>query len=214
MCHYMPRTEPTALHGLHTKHHLNLIGRIRLASRRQNRALYRTIRHPRNRKRGGIRAWLADKVGNRGLWHADRKAVAAGLSGGLFFAMLPIPLQSFVAAGVGIARGWNLPATIAATWLSNPVTYVPMLLAAKVTVTGFFQLFGAECAAGRMDLNTLEATLSACKDLRLRDAWAISGPAMLEIGLGMVLFGLLLAATGWLLVQLVWSFMKSTSAAK
>lgn len=140
--------------------------------------------------------------------------MAAGLSGGLFFAMLPIPLQSFAAAGVGIARGWNLPAAIAATWLSNPFTYVPMLLAAKSTVTGFFHLCGAECAAGHMDMGTLKATWSAGADLRFQDAWNLAGPGILEIGFGMVLVGLMLAVIGWLAVQAVWGLMKPGTPAK
>jgi uncharacterized protein len=201
----MPDTDPEH-HGLHTKHDLTWIGRIRLSLRRQSRALYRSIRHPKNRRRGRLRAWLADKIRNRGLWRAERTAVAAGLSGGLFFSMLPIPLQSFVAAGVGIARGWNLPSAIAATWLSNPFTYLPMLLAAKGTVTGFFHLLGMECAAGRLDIETLKATWNAGTDLRLTDAWNLAGPAMLQIGLGMVLVGALLAAAAWVLVHGLWGF--------
>jgi uncharacterized protein len=199
----MPATDPEH-HGLHTRHDLTWIGRLRLSLRRQSRALYRSIRHPKNRCRGRLRAWLADKIRNRGLWRAERAAVAAGLSGGLFFSMLPIPLQSFVAAGVGIARGWNLPSAIAATWLSNPLTYLPMLLAAKGTITGFCSLFGMDCAAGRLDMETLKATWSAGTDLRLGEAWNLAGPAMIEIGFGMVLLGTLLAVIAWVVVQLLW----------
>ena len=117
--------------GLHTRDDLTLVGRVHLAMRRSSRAFYRQMRHPRSRARGGWRKWFAEKIRNRALWRPERHAVAAGLAGGLFMAMMPVPLQSLLAAGVGVSRGWNLPATVSATWLSNPFTYVPMLMGAR-----------------------------------------------------------------------------------
>ena len=91
------------------------IARLRLSLRRQNRKLYRTLRHPRQRAKGRLREWLGSRIHNRDLWHLRRGPVANGLAGGLFIAMLPIPLQSLFGAAVGIWRGWNLPATVIAT---------------------------------------------------------------------------------------------------
>lgn len=191
--------------GLNTIEDLNWLGRIRLALRRQSRAFYRSIRHPRNRHRGAVRKWLALKIKNRALWRPTRQSVAAGLGGGIFFAMLPIPLQSFVAAGVGMSRGWNLPAAIAATWISNPLTYVPMILAARGTIVDTMKLFGLQSAAGQMSTEKLVATLDAAAHLHLTEAWGMAGHALLEIVAGMVLLGIVLGILGWIFVQTFWS---------
>lgn len=203
--------DPHHQHGLHTPHELTRLGRIRLAIRRQSRSFYKSIRHPKNRKRGKVRAWLADKIRNRSLWHPTRKGVAAGLAGGLFFSMLPIPLQSVAATAVGMARGWNLPAAISATWLSNPFTYVPMLIGAKYSVTGFFAMFGQDCAAGHLSMDRLGEIWAAAMDLKFGNAWNMAGPALLEIALGMVLLGTVLAIIGWIAVQVTWMLLPKKS---
>jgi uncharacterized protein (DUF2062 family) len=202
---------PHHQHGLHTPHALTRLGRIRLAIRRQSRSLYKSIRHPKNRKRSKVRAWLADKIRNRSLWQPTRKCVAAGLAGGLFFSMLPIPLQSVAATAVGMARGWNLPAAISATWLSNPFTYVPMLIGAKYSVIGFFAMFGQDCAAGRLSMDRLGEIWAAAMDLKFGNAWNMAGPALLEIALGMVLLGTVLAIIGWIAVQVTWMLLPKKS---
>jgi hypothetical protein len=83
--------------GLHTREDLTLVGRVHLWLRRASRNFYRQIRHPRSRRRGGWRKWFADRIHNRALWRPERNAVAAGVGGGLFLAMVPVPLQSLLA---------------------------------------------------------------------------------------------------------------------
>ena len=185
---------------------------MRLALRRQNRALYRAIRHPRNRRRGRFRAWLADKIRNRNLWRPTRNAVAAGLAGGLFFSMLPIPLQSFIAVAVGMARGWNLPAAVLATWLSNPFTYLPMLVGAKYSITGLCAIFGHDCAAGQLSMDGLSQIWHSAAGLHFGEAWHMAGPAVFQILIGMVILGVFCAAAGWVLVHLSWSFLQKSPA--
>lgn len=193
--------------GLHTREDLTLVGRVHLWLRRASRNFYRQIRHPRSRRRGGWRKWFADRIHNRALWRPERNAVAAGVGGGLFLAMVPVPLQSLLAAGVGMARGWNLPATIAATWVSNPFTYPLMLLGARYTVMGFFELAGLECAVGSMTLGRLREVADAAVHLHVRTAWSLGGPALLELLLGMLLMGLVMGAVAWLVVQAVWGLV-------
>ncbi len=183
---------------------MGLWARFQSVIRKQSIALYRTVRHPRNRQKGRLRAWLRERIRHRGLWLPQKDAVAAGLGGGLFFAMLPIPLQSFVAAAVGIARGWNLPSAVAATWLSNPATYAPMILGAKFTVSHAGRLIGHDCAVNSLTLERLREILEAAKDFQLQAAWSMAGPAILEILLGMVLLGVILGVAGFLLVHLLW----------
>ena len=92
---------------------------------RMVRRTYRYLRHPRIRK---IK-WLTPftkAIFNKRYWKPCRATVANGLSIGLFCAMLPIPMQMVVAAlGCLRARG-NVPVALAACWISNPITQIPI----------------------------------------------------------------------------------------
>ena len=92
---------------------------------RMVRRTYRYLRHPRIRK---IK-WLTPftkAIFNRRYWKPCRATVANGLSIGLFCAMLPIPMQMLVAA-LGCLRGrGNVPVALAACWVTNPVTQIPI----------------------------------------------------------------------------------------
>jgi uncharacterized protein len=92
---------------------------------RMVRRTYRYLRHPRIRK---IK-WLTPftkAIFNKRYWKPCRLTVANGLSIGLFCAMLPIPMQMLVAA-LGCLRGrGNVPVALAACWMTNPVTQIPI----------------------------------------------------------------------------------------
>lgn len=175
--------------------------RLRRGLRRQSRKLYRSIRHPRERRKGAIRDWLGARIHNRDLWRFSRHPVANGLAGGLFFSMLPLPMQSLCAAAVGIARGWNVPAAIVATWISNPATYVPMFMAAKTSVTVLYGWFGAEPAIRHL-------RPSHVKDLDWDGFWQLATHAGPELLLGYVIVGLGSALAGYLLVHLFWGLVR------
>lgn len=171
--------------------------RLRRNLRRQSRKVYRGIRHPRQRRKGRIREWLGARIHNRDLWRFSRRPVANGLAGGLFFSMLPLPAQSVFAAAAGIARGWNLPAAIVATWLSNPFTYVPMFLGAKASVMGIYHLFGAEPAIRHL-------TPSHVKDLDWNEFWKLASHVGPELLLGYLTVGLASALIGYAIVHSLW----------
>jgi len=64
------------------------------------------------------------------LWRFNRRTVAQGLAIGLFVAFVPAPGQMLLA---GIGAAWtnsNLPVSVAAVWLTNPLTIPPMFYAA------------------------------------------------------------------------------------
>lgn len=171
--------------------------KLRRGLRRQSRKIYRGIRHPRQRRKGRIREWLGSRIHNRDLWRFRRHPVANGLAGGLFFSMLPLPMQGAFAAAAGIARGWNLPAAIVATWVSNPFTYVPMFLGAKGSVMAIYHLFGAEPAIR-------DLTPSHVKDLDWAGFWKLARHAGPELLLGYVLVGIACAIAGYVIVHSFW----------
>lgn len=70
--------------------------------------------------------WLHD--GN--LWHMNRRSVAGAVACGLFWAMIPVPLQMITAAITAIFFRVNLPISVALVWLTNPITIPPIFYCA------------------------------------------------------------------------------------
>lgn len=66
---------------------------------------------------------LGDKLFHPDLWHPSRRRFAAGFAVGAFFALMPAPFQMFAAALIAYITRVNVPAAIAATWISNPFTF-------------------------------------------------------------------------------------------
>jgi uncharacterized protein (DUF2062 family) len=55
-----------------------------------------------------------------------RRAIAGGIWIGVFVALLPIPAQTVVALLVALVLRVNLPVAAIATWVTNPLTIVPI----------------------------------------------------------------------------------------
>lgn len=178
------------------------LAKWRLGLRRQSLKMYRNIRHPRQRRKGRIREWFGARIHNRDLWRFRRRPIANGLAGGLFFSMLPLPMQGLFAAAAGIARGWNIPSAVIATWVSNPFTIIPMFIAARGSVIGVYGLVGAEPAIRHV-------TPEQIKDLDWNGFLKLASHAGPELLLGYVLIGLACAVAGYVLVHGFWWLVKS-----
>ena len=66
--------------------------------------------------------WLHDP----NIWHLTRRSSAGGVAIGLFWAMMPIPLQTVFAATTAIILRLNLPLSIIFVWATNPITAAPV----------------------------------------------------------------------------------------
>lgn len=60
------------------------------------------------------------------LFHMNRRSISGAFAVGLFWAMIPIPLQMLAAAATAIIVRVNLPLSIALVWLTNPLTMPPI----------------------------------------------------------------------------------------
>ncbi|GAA4411075.1 DUF2062 domain-containing protein [Quisquiliibacterium transsilvanicum] len=60
------------------------------------------------------------------LWALNRRAVARGVACGLLVGVIPLPTQMVLAAVLAGAAHGHVPAAIAATWLTNPITALPI----------------------------------------------------------------------------------------
>ena len=78
--------------------------------------------------------WLHRKLGERlfslEMWQPERARFASGCAIGVFFAMMPLPFQMLAAALIAYLARVNIPAALACTWISNPLT-TPLLLLAQ-----------------------------------------------------------------------------------
>jgi uncharacterized protein len=75
--------------------------------------------------------WLHRKLGDRlfanEMWQPERARFASGCAIGVFFSMMPLPFQMLAAALIAYLARVNIPAAIACTWVSNPLT-TPLIL--------------------------------------------------------------------------------------
>lgn len=143
-------------------------------------------------KQRGLR-WLGPLLTRSGLWHFGRREVAAGAAIGVFFGFLVPVLQILLAALVAVMLRANLPVAAAATLVSNPVTYLPIGIAAYKT--------GGALLGDEIDEQQAAAALGG-GDARpwLDRIAAIARP----LALGLAIFAVAGAAIAWVAVTLGW----------
>lgn len=90
--------------------------------------VHRLLRHRRLRHREWWQP-ISRRLLDRRLWQPCRDAVAGGLSVGVFFAMMPMPMQTLAAAAVATRARVNIPFAVAACFVTNPFTEVFIRLA-------------------------------------------------------------------------------------
>jgi len=111
-------------------------------------------------RNGRVHRLFGDRLFHRHVWGFDRRSVAGGLALGLFVAFTPtIPFQMLLCAIGAILLRVNLFVAVAAIWITNPVTAVPVYLAASRLGRYFFEhsrlgeftltFFGFEGRTGR-----------------------------------------------------------------
>lgn len=60
------------------------------------------------------------------LWHLNRHSVSGAVAVGLFWALIPLPVQTLMGAACAIYFRVNLPMTLMLVWLTNPITIPPV----------------------------------------------------------------------------------------
>jgi uncharacterized protein (DUF2062 family) len=74
--------------------------------------------------------WMQPVLGHPRLWHLHRRSVAMGVAVGLVTGLIPGPVQMLLAMVIAIPLRANVPAAAAATWYTNPFTFIPLYLLA------------------------------------------------------------------------------------
>lgn len=163
----------------------------------------RILPHPDVLARTRGLGWLGRYLTPRPwLWVAHRRRVALGAAVGLAVGVIPLPTQMLVAALAAIAVRGNVAAAVAATWLTNPLTLVPIWSLAIAL---------GRIALGHVDRLDAPAALPQVLSLdwSLPATW---GPALLAwlqglgkpLLVGLPLAGLLLGSVLYVLIYFGW----------
>ena len=71
-------------------------------------------------------SWLGKKIHDPNLWGFNVQSVSRGIAIGLFFAFIPLPIQMVLAVTFSALFRANVPLAIACTWITNPITFIPI----------------------------------------------------------------------------------------
>jgi len=128
--------------------------------------------------------------GDAAYWSINRRNVTRAVALGFFIAFLPPPIpHTMVALALAIALRVNIPVTLTAIFITNPVTMVPLYYAA----------YRSGCYV--LDLEPLKRV----PKLNNHD-WlpAFHGPFLEPFVVGCILLGLAVAVVGYILLGLSW----------
>jgi uncharacterized protein len=153
--------------------------------------------------RGGVLHRLfGERIFHRHIWAVNLQSVAGGVSLGLFAACTPtIPFHMLLTVLGAIVLGVNLPIALAACWLANPLTVVPIYM--------------AEAKLGRHLLGDTRLAETVLKWFRFDGRTGQFMEEGLYLWAGALIFALGAALAGNLLVRASWGvarYLKSTPA--
>jgi len=140
-------------------------------------------------------AWLGPWRHQPKLWHWSRRGVAMGVALGVFFGLLVPVAQIPLSVAAAILLRANVPAAVASTLVSNPLTFAPIYYGAYrlgVWVTGEKEPPKDIEVIGTQEI---ENTLSLWQRIV-----ALGQPLLVGLGITAVLMGLL----SYGLISLVW----------
>lgn len=130
---------------------------------------------------------FAALIADPGLWVLSRRNTAKGFGIGLFAAWLPIPLQTLVVVALTVWLRVNLPVAILASFVSNPITFGPMMVIAYLL--GSLMLNQPAPAGGELGLALL---------------WQELGHVGLPLLIGCLTLGIVTGLIGTITINVVW----------
>lgn len=156
--------------------------------------------------------WLGPSLLHPRLWHFSRRGVAVGVGLGVFFGLLIPVAQIPFAAGLAVLLRANVPAAVASTLVTNPVTFAPVyLLAYRVGAA----LLGEEAPASAAELPVPGQSVEIAPDAGwwesvVSGVLALGKPLLLGLSVFAVSAGLLtygLIMLGWR-VRTTWNWKR------
>lgn len=142
---------------------------------------------------------FGDTLFHPALWHLNRRTAAGGVAAGLFCGLIPGPLQMLGAGIAAVVFRVNLPVALLVTLYTNPVTIVPLYLAAYQI--GSFVL-GATAGKPAQPPPQFDFT-RLWQSTEAFGKWAAGQGA--PLALGVFLLACLLSAAGYVIVRVAWN---------
>lgn len=136
------------------------------------------------------------------LLHFNRRSIAIGVFCGLFAAFIPLPVQMFAAVILAVFLRGNLAVSVGFTWVSNPVTYIPLYYFCYLV--GVFILGRPTDEAGNIITINMEQLIDdifAGELANLTDFFLTAG---LQLMLGCLIIGLISGVAGYFIVDYLW----------
>lgn len=137
-----------------------------------------------------VGGWLGAHLHDPEIWHFGRRAVAGGVGVGFFLAFVPLPMHMLMALLLALVCRINLPVTVAAVWLANPVTVAPMFM--------FALKLGGVVTAHEIEFSELHF------DTTWAGVSAMFSQLWLPLVVGCLLCGVTAGALGNLSVRALW----------
>lgn len=142
---------------------------------------------------------FGERVFHPALWHLNRRSAAGGIAAGLFCGLIPGPLQMLGAGICALVFRVNLPLALVTTFYTNPLTIVPLYLAAYEIGRFALGAAGGTPPAPPPDWSWTEPAASAQAFCQ----WMLGLGA--PLALGVFLLACLLALLGYVGVRVGWS---------
>jgi uncharacterized protein (DUF2062 family) len=143
-------------------------------------------------------AWLKPWLGHPRLWHMHRGSVSLGIAIGAVTGLIPGPVQILLAILISIPLRANVLAAAAGTFVTNPITFIPLYMLA-------FSMGTLVTGESMSMLAPPDLSFSWSEPWKLVPAmwnWVVSlGPSLL-IGLGIL--ATILANVGYFGTMAVW----------
>ncbi|GAB4465644.1 MAG: DUF2062 domain-containing protein [Burkholderiaceae bacterium] len=142
---------------------------------------------------------FGDALFHPALWHLNRRSAAGGVAAGLFCGLIPGPFQMLGAGIAAILFRVNLPVALLTTLYTNPITIVPLYLIAYKLGTLALGVAGNRTPDPPPDWvwSQIGASVEAYGH------WVLGLGA--PLALGVFLLATLLAATGYVVVRVLWN---------
>ncbi len=154
------------------------------------RFIKRYMPHPDRIKGNTSLRFLGQLIHDPNLWHLNRHSVARAMAIGLFWAMIPMPMQMLAAAATAIPARANLPISVSLVWLTNPLTMPPVFYCSYML------------GSWLMDTPAMQMP----EEITLDWITGILVSHWQPLYLGSLVGGVLVALAGYLLTRLYWSW--------
>ena len=122
------------------------------------------------------------------LFHMNRRSISGAFAVGLFWAMIPMPLQMLAAAATAMVVRVNLPLSVVLVWITNPFTMPP--------------IFYINYLIGTWLLNTPDMDI----EFEVSMKWITTSMDQIwePLYIGSVVSGIILGAVGYIAMRVLW----------